>query len=71
MQPLQRDHGPGGDDPAGRRLTDRAGNLEPRRIYPDQLAPIIRNGAKGPELVKARWSMPSPHSVLRTELDPA
>lgn len=52
-------------------LTDRAGNLEPGQIYPDQLAPIIRNGAKGPELVRARWGMPLPHSVLRTELDAA
>ena len=35
-------------------LTDKAGNLETGRVYPNQLAPIIRNGAEGPELVKAR-----------------
>lgn len=52
-------------------LTDRAGHLEPEQIYPDQLAPIIRNDAKGPERVKARWGMPLPHSVFRTELDAA
>lgn len=51
-------------------LTDNAGNLEPSRVYPDQFAPIIRNGADGPELVKARWGMPSPKSVLKTERDP-
>lgn len=51
-------------------LTDNAGNLEPSRVYPDQFAPIIRNGADGPELVRARWGMPSPKSVLKTERDP-
>lgn len=51
-------------------LTDSAGNLQPGHIYPDQLAPIIRNGESGPELVKARWGMPSPRSVLKTERDP-
>ncbi|WP_269436678.1 SOS response-associated peptidase family protein [Paracoccus liaowanqingii] len=51
-------------------LTDDAGNLEPGRVYPDQWAPIIRNGEGGPELVKARWGMPSPRSVLKTERDP-
>jgi len=51
-------------------LMDRAGNLQPGRVYPDQAAPIIRNGADGPELVKARWGMPSPPSVLKTARDP-
>jgi len=52
------------------RLTDRAGNLASGSVYPDQLAPIIRNGDDGPELVKARWGMPSPPSVLKTARDP-
>lgn len=52
------------------RLTDRAGNLEPGRFYPDQMAPIIRHDGAGLELVKARWGMPSPPSVLKTERDP-
>ena len=51
-------------------LTDRAGNLASGSVYPDQLAPIIRNGDDGPELVKARWGMPSPPSVLKTARDP-
>ncbi|MFN7003740.1 MAG: SOS response-associated peptidase [Roseinatronobacter sp.] len=51
-------------------LSDRAGNLTPGSVYPDQLAPIVRNGADGPELVKARWGMPSPPSVLTTARDP-
>ncbi|GLC62435.1 hypothetical protein PLESTB_001899300 [Pleodorina starrii] len=51
-------------------LTDRAGNLASGCVYPDQLAPIIRNGDDGPELVKARWGMPSPPSVLKTARDP-
>jgi putative SOS response-associated peptidase YedK len=52
-------------------LADRVGNLEPGRVYPDQMAPIIRNASgDGLELVKARWGMPSPPSVLKTERDP-
>lgn len=51
-------------------LTDRAGNLAAGSIYPDQLAPIIRHGSDGPELVKARWGMPSPKFALKTERDP-
>lgn len=53
-------------------LTDRAGNLEPGRVFPDQLAPIIRHdsGESGLELAKARWGMPSPPQVLKTARDP-
>ena len=51
-------------------LTDRSGNLAPGSVYPDQMAPILRNGADGPELVKARWGMPSPRFALKTERDP-
>ena len=39
-------------------LTDRVGNVAPGSVYPDQMAPIIRHGQDGPELVKARWGMP-------------
>ena len=41
---------------------DRAGNLPPLpAVFPDQMAPIIRNGADGGrELVMARWGMPGP-----------
>lgn len=51
-------------------IDDRAGNLAPSNIYPDQLAPIVRNGDSAPELVKARWGMPSPPSVMKTARDP-
>ena len=47
-------------------LTDRAGNLAPQpSIFPDQAAPIVRNGAGGPELVMGRWGMPSPKVALK------
>lgn len=52
-------------------LANRAGNLEPGEIYPDRLAPIIRHAEGGGfELVRARWGMPSPPSVLKTARDP-
>lgn len=52
-------------------IHDRAGNLEAGEIYPDRLAPIIRHGEHGEfELVKARWGMPSPASLLKTGRDP-
>lgn len=54
----------------GFAFTDRTGNLEPGSIYPDRLAPIVRHGADGLELARARWGMPSPASVLRTARDP-
>ncbi|WP_209426753.1 SOS response-associated peptidase [Pararhodobacter sp. SW119] len=52
-------------------LTDRAGNLAPGQFYPDQQGAIVRHGADtGLELVKARWGMPSPPGVLKTQRDP-
>jgi putative SOS response-associated peptidase YedK len=51
-------------------LTDRVGNLGPGTFYPDQMAPIIRHSGDGLELVRARWGMPSPPSVLKTARDP-
>lgn len=54
----------------GLEMTDRAGNVAPGRIYPDQPAPIIRHDGEALELVKARWGMPSPPSVLKTARDP-
>ncbi|MRX51974.1 SOS response-associated peptidase [Paracoccus sp. S-4012] len=51
---------------------DRAGNLQPGEIYPDQLAPIVRHTPEGDglELVRARWGMPTPPMHMRTERDP-
>ena len=42
-------------------MTDRTGNLPPLPgIFPDQMAPIVRNGADGRELAMLRWGFPSP-----------
>ena len=51
---------------------DKLGNLPVQpEIYPDQIAPIVRMGADGErELVKARWGLPSPPSVLKSARDP-
>jgi putative SOS response-associated peptidase YedK len=45
-----------------RTAHDRTGNLPAfPGIFPDQLAPIVRNSAAGArELVMARWGMPGP-----------
>lgn len=51
-------------------LKDRAGNLAPGQLYPDQLGAIVRNDDHGLELAKARWGMPSPPGVLKTQRDP-
>lgn len=45
-------------------VSDLTGNIEPGDIYPDQMAPIIRNGAEGRELAMARWGMPTPPQYL-------
>lgn len=50
---------------------DRAGNLQPGEVYPDQMAPIIRHaGGGGLELARARWGMPTPPMHLKTARDP-
>lgn len=48
------------------------GNLPPQPgIFPDYLAPIVRNVEGGRELAMARWGMPSPRSRLNgTNRDP-
>ena len=45
-----------------RAMHDRAGNLPPLPgIFPDYLAPIVRNAPDGVrELAMARWGMPGP-----------
>ena len=48
-----------------RAIRSTVGNMEPRDIYPDYAAPIVRTGADGVrELVDARWGMPSPRNIL-------
>ncbi|MCF1709982.1 SOS response-associated peptidase [Tabrizicola sp. J26] len=46
-------------------VPDRLGNLAPLpEIYPDQKAPILRNGTDGQEMVMARWGLPTPPQFL-------
>ena len=48
-----------------RAMVNRAGNLEPKDVYPDYPAPIVRTGENGDrELVLARWGMPSSKKAL-------
>ncbi len=47
------------------RAFDRLGNLQPSLdIYPDQMAPIVRNINDGRELVWVRWGMPSSQQAI-------
>ena len=44
-----------------RAMHDRTGNLPPLPgIYPDSMAPVVRNGPDGRELLMMRWGMPGP-----------
>lgn len=46
-------------------VRDLLGNLAPLpQVYPDRMAPIVRNGADGRELTMARWGLPTPPSFL-------
>ncbi len=49
---------------ASRAMRSSVGNLEPGDVYPDYLAPVVRNGADGRELVRARWGLPSSSQAL-------
>ena len=52
--------GPGDILAMTRALTNNAGNLEPRDIYPDYAAPIVRLDAIGERaLGLTRWGAPS------------
>ncbi|WP_169194918.1 SOS response-associated peptidase family protein [Devosia sp. MC1541] len=47
------------------RVHSSVGNLEPQpSIFPDYLAPIVRNTPDGRELAMARWGMPSSQFAL-------
>jgi putative SOS response-associated peptidase YedK len=49
-----------------RAMSDKTGNLPPLPgIFPDYLAPIVRNQPEGRELTLARWGMPSPVFALK------
>lgn len=44
-------------------IRDNGGNLPPMpAVFPDQLAPIVRETLQGRELVRARWGVPGPAS---------
>ena len=47
-----------------RAMVDRTGNLPPLPgIFPDQMAPVVRNGPNGRELAMLRWGFPPPAGV--------
>src|SRR5690606_26272 len=47
------------------KALDRVGNLEPSLdIYPDQMAPIVRNHDGQRELTRVRWGLPSSQQAL-------
>lgn len=47
------------------KAIDRLGNLEPAlNVYPDQMAPIVRNNTGEREAVMVRWGMPSSQKAL-------
>ncbi|WP_421730796.1 SOS response-associated peptidase [Brevundimonas sp.] len=61
----RQNNGPGDILAMTRALSNNAGNLEPRDIYPDYAAPIVRLDADGErELALARWGMPSSKKAL-------
>lgn len=42
-------------------MVDHTGNLEPLPgIFPDQMAPVVRQGKDGREILRMRWGMPGP-----------
>ena len=49
---------------AYRAMVDRTGNMQSLPgVFPDQMAPVVRNGADGRELTMMRWGFPSPPGV--------
>lgn len=51
---------------AAKVVADHTGNLQPLPdIYPNTMAPIVRNTAQGRELMMARWGMPTPPNYLK------
>ncbi len=47
-------------------MTDNTGNIASLpAIFPDQSAPVVRQGGDGRELAMMRWGMPSPSFALK------
>ncbi|PDS41157.1 DUF159 family protein [Rhizobium anhuiense] len=48
-----------------RAMVDSTGNMEPlQEIWPDRIAPIVRNTPAGRELTNVRWGLPSSSKAL-------
>ncbi|WP_425352945.1 SOS response-associated peptidase family protein [Rhizobium anhuiense] len=48
-----------------RAMIDSTGNMEPlQEIWPDRMAPIVRNTPNGRELANVRWGLPSSSKAL-------
>ncbi|WP_311044744.1 SOS response-associated peptidase family protein [Rhizobium sp. NLR12b] len=48
-----------------RTMVDSTGNMEPQQeIWPDRMAPIVRNTPAGRELANVRWGLPSSSKAL-------
>ncbi|WP_245503377.1 SOS response-associated peptidase family protein [Rhizobium leguminosarum] len=48
-----------------RAMIDSTGNMEPTpEIWPDRMAPIVRNTSAGRELAQVRWGLPSSSQAL-------
>jgi len=47
-----------------RAMRSTAGNLQPGDVYPDYMAPIVRNEDGGRVLAMARWGMPSSRQAI-------
>lgn len=57
--------GPGDILALTRAMANQAGNLEPRDLYPDYAAPIVRHDDEGRRvLTLARWGMPSSRKAI-------
>jgi putative SOS response-associated peptidase YedK len=53
-----------------RAMIDHVGNLEPSLdVYPDRLAPVIRETSEGREITRLTWGMPSPLSITQGKPD--
>ena len=47
-----------------RAMVNNAGNLEPGKVWPDYVAPIVRDVNGKRELAKVRWGLPSSKKAL-------
>lgn len=48
-------------------MKDSIGNLEPViEVYPDRVAPVVRNTPEGRELARLTWGMPTPPHYLKS-----